>query len=60
MDKALIVDHIEKLINGEIDEYILEYDSGANAVESALENVVARLVNTFQNTGQVKQGFRIM
>lgn len=48
MDKALIVDHIEKLINGEIDEYILEYDSGANAVESALENVVARLVNTFQ------------
>ena len=48
MERARIIDYIERLINGEVDDYILEYDSDANAVESALENVVARLVNTLK------------
>ena len=48
MERARIIDYIERLINGEVDDYILEYDSDANAVESALEKVVARLVNTLK------------
>lgn len=48
MDKVRIIDHVEKFINGEVDEYIPEYDSDTNAVESALENVVTRLMNTFK------------
>ena len=45
MDKALIVDNIEKLINGEVNGYIPEHENNANAVESALNNVIVRLVN---------------
>ena len=48
MERVRIIDYIERLINGEVDDYIPEYDSDANAVESALENVVARLVNTLK------------
>ena len=48
MEKARIIDHIERFINGEVDDYIPEYDSDVNAVDSALENVVVRLVNTFK------------
>ena len=48
MDKEQIVDHVEKLINGEVEEYILLRDGDANVVESALENVVIRLINTYK------------
>lgn len=48
MDKEQIVDSIEKLINGEADDYTYSHDSDANVVEAALENVVVRLVNTYK------------
>ena len=48
MDKEQIIDSIEKLINEEIDDYELPHDKDSNAVESALNNVVIRLVNTYK------------
>lgn len=48
MDKEQIIDSIEKFINEEIDEYNPSHDSDANTVESALENVAVRLVNTYK------------
>lgn len=45
MDKEQIIDNIEKLINGEINSYIFSHNNDANAIESALENVVIRLIN---------------
>ena len=56
IDKALIIDQIEKLINGEIDHCIPEHNSDANAVENTLENVVARLVNTFKKYREGEAG----
>lgn len=48
MDKERIIENIEKLINGEADDYIPEHCSEGNVVDFALENVVIRLVNTFK------------
>lgn len=48
MDKEQILDNIEKFINEEIDDYNPSHDSDADAVESALENVVVRLVNIYK------------
>ena len=56
IDKALIIDQIEKLINGEIDHCIPEHSSDANAVKNTLENVVARLVNTFKKYREGEAG----
>ena len=48
IDKELVVENIEKFINGETDDYIPGHDSDANVVESAMENVAVRLVNTLK------------
>lgn len=48
MDKERIIENVEKLINGEVDDYIPEYISEGDVVECALENVVIRLVNIFK------------
>ena len=56
MDKEQIIDHVEKLINGEVDDYTLLQDDDANVVESALENVVIRLINTYKKYCAGKAG----
>ena len=43
-----IIDNVEKLINGETDDYCPFQDSDTNVVERALENVVVRLVNSYK------------
>jgi len=49
MNKEYIIDNIEKLINGEIDEFILDKNkSSSNTVVSFMENVTIRLINTFK------------
>ena len=56
MDKKKIIDNIEKLINGEVNDYIFEDICEKNVVESALENVVIRLVNTYKKYTNGKAG----
>ena len=56
MDKKKIIDNIEKLINGEVNDYIFEDICEKNVVENALENVVIRLVNTYKKYTNGKAG----
>lgn len=48
IDREQIIDNVEKLINGETDDYYPFHDSDSNVVEGALENVVIRLVNSYK------------
>ncbi len=48
MDRKQIIDNVEKLINSEIDYWDFRMEDGADVVESALENVVVRLINTYR------------
>ena len=48
IDREQIINNVEKLINGEIDDYCPFLDSNTNVVEGALENIVIRLVNSFK------------
>ena len=47
MDKEQIIENVEKLINLEIDRWDFHKKEDTDMVESALENVVIRLINTF-------------
>ena len=42
IDKELVVENIEKFINGETDDYIPGHDSDANVVESAIKKIPGR------------------
>lgn len=48
MDKKQIIDNIEKLVNGEIEDWDFSKEDGAGVVEKVLENVTIRLINTFK------------
>lgn len=48
MDRKQIIDDVEKLINFEIDQWEFCKEEGVDVVESALENVVIRLMNTYR------------
>ncbi len=47
MDKEQIIENVEKLINLEIERWDFHKKEDTDMVESALENVVIRLINTF-------------
>lgn len=48
IDRELIIDNIEKFINGETDDFCPVHDGEVNVVNSALENIVVRLINTYR------------
>ncbi len=56
IDREMIIDNIERFINGESDDYYPAHDD-VNVVNSALENIVVRLINTYRKyrTGEAGQ-----
>ena len=48
IDRELIIDNIEKFINGETDDFCPVHDGEVNVVNSALKNIVVRLINTYR------------
>ena len=48
INRELIIENIEKFINGETDDFCPVYNGDVNVVNSALENIVVRLINTYR------------